>query len=231
MREQLPKSAPVKPGSPGRVTQTRLRANPEYQTLRQQLTDATIAERTQQAQIGLLKAQIAQDETRVAAMPAAQRLLAEKMRDYTVLKEQYEKLLAHREEAQIKSALDKTTARSMLSPIGVVAAEPSTSRVKLILMLVGGLAAGIGFGLGMVMLKEWTDPTVRYGWDVENAVGVPVLASLPDWSATSQRALPAPPGSGPAALPSGGRRQRAPGRALDSALHAPAHIAAVEVDP
>jgi uncharacterized protein involved in exopolysaccharide biosynthesis len=176
--------------APDRVVQMRERENPEYRQVMQQLTETDIAEKTQQAQMARLQQQIAEHETRLAQMPAAQRELATKTRDSTVLKAQYERLLERREQAQIKSDLDRISANSTLMPTGTIVAEPTTTRTKQLIMLVGSLFAGLFLGIGLIFLREWLDPSVRYGWDVERLLGVPLLSALPDSSEGRPLALP-----------------------------------------
>ena len=84
----------------------------------------------------------------------AQRELNEKTRDYTVLKTQHEALLTQREQARIKGNLDRVSARSNLSRIGTVYAEPTVGLKKLLMMGVASCLLGGRFFLV---------PPVRYG--------------------------------------------------------------------
>jgi len=159
---------------------TTLQENPEYQSLQQQLMDANIAQQTQQAQMNLLTQEIAQYELKVQAMPTAQRELTDKTRDYTVLKAQYEALLARKEQAQLKGNLDKVSASSMLLPIGAVFAEPTTGKNKFIGMIAGAIFLGIIVGIIAIVMSEWTDRSLRYSSDTERILGVPVLGIIPE---------------------------------------------------
>ncbi len=172
------------------VMQTKLQDNPEYQALQQQLTDATIAEQTQTAQIAHLQQAIAQYETRIAAIPAEQRTLTDKTRDYSILKEQYENLLQRREQIKIKGDLDKVSASSTLTPIGQVYAEPTTGKAKLLGLIFASIVLGAIVGIILVVLSEWADHSLRYESDAARLLGVPVLASLPETAALRYHSAP-----------------------------------------
>jgi len=179
-RHEPAKPLRAEPPRPPRVRQTKITENPEYSSLMQQLTAAKIADKTQQAQMLVLQHQISAYEAQMQKMPAAQRELAEKTRDYTVLTAEYDKLAERREQAQIKASLDKVTARSTFSPIGTIAAQSTMSGKKLAMMLGGGLVFGLLFAGLVVFVREWTDPTLRYEEDVAKDLGTRLLVSFPD---------------------------------------------------
>ncbi|MBV9852385.1 MAG: hypothetical protein JO250_22195 [Armatimonadetes bacterium] len=162
------------------VTHTKLQDNPEWQALHQQLVQATIEQQTQAMQMGQLAQKIAQYQERVKNIPAEQRALTDKTRDYKVVQAQYDSLLQRREQVQMEGNLARVSASSSLSPIGYIHAEPTTGRTKMIVMFVGSLVLGLIIGLVLVVLSEWADRSLRYGTDAERALGVPVLAVVPD---------------------------------------------------
>ncbi len=185
------------------VVETKLQENPEYRSLMQQLTDANVAEETQRARVQLLQRRIDEDERRMQKLPSSQRTLTDRMRDYDILKTQYEKLLKQREDTRIQGNLEGVTASSTLTPIGQVYAEATTGGKKSLLLLVAACVAGLVLSFGLVFLREWLDTSVRYAEDVERAFGFPVLATLPDFSTVP----------GVASLPPDlGRRSLAEGR-------------------
>ena len=189
----------------GNVTQTKLQDNPEYQALQQQMTDAVISGQTQQAQVQHLKQAIAQYQVRIQHIPAEQRSLADKTRDYSIVKAQYESLLARREQIKVKGALDKVSASSLFTPLGQIYAEPTTGRSKTLGLMAGSIVLGILVGIILIVLSEWGDSSLRDEADAERLLGVPVLGLLPDSadlkfvpslaaSGSSRAALAAPPG-------------------------------------
>ena len=162
------------------VTQARMRSNPEYQELTAQLTKASITKQTQSAQISQANQKIAEYEARIARIPAAQRELADKTRDYTILKALYENLSDKREQARLKANLDRATALSTLIKVGTVYATPTATKTKQAIMLIGSLFLGLVVGGIVVVLSEWTDPTIRYAADAERLLELPVLAAVPE---------------------------------------------------
>lgn len=171
---------------------TEMADNPQYADLKMQITEAKIGASTQQAEIQNLQARIAQYQTEISKIPEAEKELTEKTRSYDILKDMYNTLLTKREDVRLKSNLDRVSATSTLSPIGLVFAEPTLTRTKKMLLVAGSVVLGIVIGLLYLVLTEWTDNTLRYEGDSEHLLGVPVLALLPD--APDLRFLP---GGGP----------------------------------
>lgn len=192
-----------KSGDGKNVIETKIQDNPEYRDLMQQLTEAEIAQKTQNSQMELLRQKIGEYMTRISKMPAAQRHLTDRTRDYSILKEQYEDMLKQREQAQIKGNLDRVSARANLSQIGNVYAEATTGGKKLILLCGGGGMLALLLSLGLVFLREWMDPSLRYEYDAERQLGLPVLATIPDdrslanaWWGGTDSSIEAAPGGG-----------------------------------
>jgi uncharacterized protein involved in exopolysaccharide biosynthesis len=170
------------PAQARNVVETKLQDNPEYMDLSQQLTDARIAETTQKARMALLNQQLSEYQKRISALPSAERELTEKTRDYTILKEQYEDLLQRRQQAELKANVERVTASSTLIVQNPVYAEEAISRSKKMIMIVGSILLGLIIGFGVIILREWMDPSFRYEADAAQLLGVPILAGLPESS-------------------------------------------------
>jgi len=199
------------------VTQTKLQDNPEYQGLQQQMTDAVISGQTQQAQIQHLTQAIAQYQARIAQIPSEQRNLADRTRDYSIVKAQYESLLARREQIKVKGALDKVSASSLLTPLGQIYAEPTTGHSKTLGLMAGSVALGILVGIILIVLAEWGDPSLRDEAAAERLLGVPVLGLLPDSAHLKFRTHLAAPPAARAALPTPPSDEQRPHAQLESA--------------
>ncbi len=187
------------PGHTNNVTETIVQANPEYRELQSQLNEAVISGNTEQAQMQHLRQRITEYEARIARLPAAEAQLNDRMRDFNVLKTEYEDLLKRREQARLKTSLDRVAATSTLHGIGTIYAQPTGSKSKTVITLAGLLVFGLLLGLGVTVLAEWADPSVRFASDVQRRLGVPILISLPELE-PSQRIGPA---SGPELLEGG----------------------------
>ena len=116
----------------------------------------------------------------IARMPRDERDLTEKTRDYTIIKNQFEELLARRESAQIKASVGAVTAESEYIKLNMVYAESSATSKKKALTIGGSLLVGVVLGFLLVLLREWMDPSLRYEADTVRLLDMPVLASLPE---------------------------------------------------
>lgn len=161
-------------------TQQKLAENPEYQTLKLRIAEAGNAEVAEQQEMVSYREQIARYQKQVDQIPTAQRHLADKMRDYQILQDEYNDFKKRRFTLQTQADLDRMSASSSLFPIGVTYALPTTGRTKLIAMLLGSLFLGCLVGSILVILSEWSDHSLRHESDVERLLGVPILAALPE---------------------------------------------------
>ena len=178
----LEKQQKIKAGSPENQhnTQTEMEDNPQYQLLQNEIADASSAEVSDQQQMQNLQHQIAKYRGLVDKIPAAQRELADRTRDYSDAQTLDQKLRQQRDTVQLQANLDRVTASNSLLPIGVTYAMPTTGRTKLIAMLLGSLFLGALVGAILIVLSEWSDHSLRHEADAERLLGVPVLASVPE---------------------------------------------------
>ena len=170
-------------------TQQKLAENPEYQRLKMQVAQAGNAQVAEEKEMQALRSQIAQFQKSADQIPAAQRQLSDKVRDYQILQDEYNDFKKRRHTLQVQADLDRMSASSSLLPIGVTYALPTTGRTKLIAMLFGSLFLGCLVGCILVILSEWADHSLRHEADAERLLGVPILAALPE--AADLRAAPA----------------------------------------
>ena len=161
-------------------TQTKMQDNPQYQILKGQITDASIQEVTDQEEIQNLNQQIAKYQLLMDKIPAAEKELADKTRDYAGLSSHYNDLTATKRAIESKNALEDIEAKSVLQPGNDIYATPTTGKTKLIAMLLGSLLLGCVVGVILIVLSEWSDHSLRYEGDAERLLGVPILAALPE---------------------------------------------------
>ena len=161
---------------------TKMQDNPQYQALREQITDASIAASGDQQEIQNLDQQINKYEALVRKIPAAQRMLVDKTREYSMLTDSEHRLQQQREQARLQERLLRATASNSLQQIGVTYAQPTTGKTKMIAMLLGSLLLGSLVGSLLIVLSEWSDHSLRHESDAERLLGVPVLAALPETS-------------------------------------------------
>lgn len=152
--------------------------NPSYVSLR-----AMVAEREGQVQAAIarrsqLQADIAQLSSKQASEPGVAADQARLNRDYEVLKQQYDQLLAQREQVRLRNDVQNKTNAVQFKVID----PPSRSSVPekpnrpllLSVVLFVGLAIGVGVAFALGQLQT-TFPTQG---KLEQATGLPVLGSI-----------------------------------------------------
>jgi polysaccharide chain length determinant protein (PEP-CTERM system associated) len=161
--------------------------NPLYVTLRsmqaeKQATVAALASRKAQLQADM--AQLSQKQADEPGVAAEQARLN---RDYDVLKAQYDKLLADREDVKLRSDVSSKTDAIKFRVID----PPSDPRVPvapnrpllLALVLVVGIAGGIGAAYAQAQLQTTYVTAAR----LASASGLPVLGSISEVVTPAQR--------------------------------------------
>jgi len=152
--------------------------NPLYITLRsmqaeKQATVASLAARRAQ-----LRADMAAFTARQADEPGVAAEQTRLDRDYDVLKQQYDKLLADREDARLRSDVSARTDAIQFSVIDppVVSRVPAAPKRPLLLalVLVAGIAGGIAAAFAMGQVRT-TYPTLDR---LAKASGLPVLGAI-----------------------------------------------------
>ncbi len=118
-------------------------------------------------------------QNRVERMPTTEQKMAVLMRDYENTRTNYQSLLNKKLDAQLAESLEKRQKGEqfrILDPANLPVKPFKPNRPKIAL---AGLAIGLGGGFGFVFLLESIDASFRKPEDVYNAVGLPVLASVP----------------------------------------------------
>jgi polysaccharide biosynthesis transport protein len=153
-------------------------ANPAYVTLK-----SMQAERAATVQaLNSRKAQIQADLNAMASKQTAEPGLAAQQeqldRDYDVLKEQYDKLLASREDVRLRGDVQKETRNISFRVID----PPSVSSVpvspKRPLLLIGVLIAGVGAGVAAAFAMGQVRSTFPTAARLQKIAGVPVIGSI-----------------------------------------------------
>jgi len=145
--------------------------SPEYAKLASELSALRQAESN-------LGNNIVRNRGLLHSIPAAKATLDSLEREKNAQKTLYEAMLARQGQSEVSKQMevqDKSTVFRVVDPAVLPYKPVSPDRVKIILM---GILAGIGGGLGLVMVKDQMDSSVK---DVEMArhFGFPVLAVIP----------------------------------------------------
>jgi len=100
-------------------------------------------------------------------------------RDYGVLQNLYQSLLAKKEDSQLSANLERRQVGEqfkLLDPAQLPQKPFSPDRLRMNLL---GAAFGLAFGVGLAAFMEFKDSSMRTGDDVAIVLDLPVLARIP----------------------------------------------------
>lgn len=170
------------PGSEGYQT-----LNPAYGSLQSIAADRQATLAALQARKSALQADIAAMSARQVEEPGAAAEQARINRDYEVLKDQYDKLLADREQVrlrgQVETQTDAMTFRLIDPPAAPRVPVAPNRPLLLAMVLVLGVGTGVGGAFAHSQLRA-TYPTVAR---LERASGLPVIGSISQILTSGQR--------------------------------------------
>jgi polysaccharide biosynthesis transport protein len=157
--------------------------SPEYDRIISELRATRQAESN-------LRAIIARNRGLLQSIPAARATLDELEREKQSQKNLYESMLSRQGQSEVSKQLevqDKSTVFRIVDPAVLPIKPVSPNRKKLILQ---AILAGICGGLGLVVLKDLMDDSVK-SVDMAKAFGLPILAAIPRIENPLQTALQA----------------------------------------
>jgi polysaccharide chain length determinant protein (PEP-CTERM system associated) len=151
----------------------------QIQQLRAQIHqyDQVIKERTQQQED--IQAQIKLYQARVQASPAVEQEYKLVTRDHQTALDFYNDLLKKRDQSAMAMNLEESQQGEQFQVLDPANLPDQPSFPKVPLFAAGGFAGGLALGLGLTLLLEMQDTSMRSERDVEAALHLPVLAMIP----------------------------------------------------
>ncbi len=131
------------------------------------------------ARQGELQRQIALYEKRVEGTPEREQQLMGLMRDYENTQKNYQSLLDKKLHAKISENLEKRQKGEQFRIIDPANLPEKPFAPNLMKVLAMGLLVGLGSGFGFVVLLEYLDLSFKKPEEIEEALGLPVLATIP----------------------------------------------------
>jgi uncharacterized protein involved in exopolysaccharide biosynthesis len=161
--------------------------NPAFIQLQAQLVATTNDLAALAQQRAKIRGEIYALNRRITSSPEVEREYRELARDYQNAQAKYQEIRAKQMEAVVAQNLEagRKGERFTLIEPPLPPTEPVSPNRPLILLI--GTLLSLGAGLGMVMLREATDPCVRGERDIIDIVGAPVLALVPNITTEAER--------------------------------------------
>jgi len=144
-----------------------------------QLMAADLEIKRLQEEDSKVKVRIAGFQARIENTPMRELAIANLARDYQNTKEAYQTLLKKSQEAQQAENLERRQKGEQFKVIDPARIPEKPIQAKVLKILLFGLLAGIGSGLGMAFVREQMDRSFRDAEDLEATMEFKVLANIP----------------------------------------------------
>ena len=163
--------------------------NPAYSSLQSMRAERQASVAALQARKNALQADMAQLASKQTLEPGVAAEMSRIDRDYEVLKSQYDKLLADREQIKLRGQVEADTDSlkfRVIDPPSSPRSPAAPNRPLLLVMLrIAGIGGGIGAAFAMGQLQT-SYPTAE---KLEKASGLPVIGSVSQIMTNAQRAI------------------------------------------
>ena len=126
-----------------------------------------------------LREVVADLEARIAAAPVVAERLDGLNRRYLHLSETYQDFSGRRQQAGVQADLERRQLGENFRILESAFEAPAPSSPNRILLLVLGTILGLGLGMGVGVLAEVADTSIHTSNELQTALGIPVLVSVP----------------------------------------------------
>src|SRR5262249_50106823 len=136
-----------------------------------------------------LRADIQSYQGRVEALPTRESELASLTRDYDTLQNTYRTLLAKREDSKISENLEQRQVGGQFRVIDPPHRPQTPLGPNRRTIALGGAIAGAVLGILLALVLQWLDKSLRNEADVDAALGLPLVATIPLLASETERRL------------------------------------------
>ncbi len=164
----------------------------QIQSLRAQIHQHEVEIKERTAQQDELQQQIKTYQSRVQSSPAVEQEYKSLTRDYQTALDFYNDLLKKRDQSALATDLERRQEGEQFQVLDAadVPSKPSFPNAQLFML--GGAGGGVSLALGLFVMMELMDSTLRNEKDVEVLLHLPVLAMLPAIKAVRSKKASAP---------------------------------------
>jgi len=179
LKQKIADSEQQQKNAPPEKTVRALAEPAQIQQLRGQIHqyDQVIKERTQQQED--IQKQIALYQSRVQSSPTVEQEYKLITRDHQTALDFYNDLLKKHDQSSMSQGLEESEQAEKFRVLDPANFSDKPSFPKVPYFLGGGFAGGLALGLGLTLLLEMQDTSMRSERDVELALRLPVLVSIP----------------------------------------------------
>ncbi|ATW04895.1 XrtA system polysaccharide chain length determinant [Sphingorhabdus sp. YGSMI21] len=163
--------------------------NPAYSSLQSMRAERQASLAALQARKNALQADMAQLASKQTLEPGVAAEMSRINRDHEVLKEQYNKLLADREQIKLRGQVESETDSLKFRVIDPPSSPRSPAAPNRPLLLAMVLIAGIGGGIGTAFAMGHVQTSYPTAARLEKASGLPVIGSVSQILTSAQREI------------------------------------------
>ncbi len=163
--------------------------NPAYSSLQSMRVERQASIAALQARKNALQADMAQLASKQTLEPGVAAEMSRINRDHEVLKSQYDKLLADREQIKLRGQVESQTDALKFRVIDPPSSPRSPAAPNRPLLLAMVLIAGIGGGVGTAFAMGHLQTSYPTAAKLEKASGLPVIGSVSQILTSAQRAI------------------------------------------
>jgi polysaccharide chain length determinant protein (PEP-CTERM system associated) len=154
---------------------------------RDQMTELDKQVNAAQAEVKRLRGLNDGLQGRIDAVPARESDMTELMRDYGTFTRTYNDLLAKREDSKLAANLQTRQYGEQFRILDHARIPEKPKSPDRPMINLGGMAAGLGLGLGLIALLEYRDRTFKTDDEIISLLALPVLAVVPMMQSTEER--------------------------------------------